>query len=209
MRTYRKLQPRDSLKDWGISTKEARAKCKSELSKLLNKSIIDPDASTTSDALALSDAAYSDLSKSSIDANSLANISFSLSLKMLNCLRKWSSWDKRVWRFSWIQEVISINTSSSAHNSAFSAWAFSSSSYKDSFCLSTWFPRKLLATENKKNLQRTLTITLSYHKAVLEILFKTAATAIRRNIHHTRYPVTTATSAIKRHYFTSCKHFRS
>ena len=97
------------------------------------------------------DTPCSDLFRSSINANSLANISFPFLLRTPNCLQKQSLWEKRARRFSWRQEVFSISTSSFARSSAFSAWFLSSFFCRDSFYLSAQFSRETISKESKRS----------------------------------------------------------
>ena len=88
------------------------------------------------------DASCSVFSNFSIDANSWENNFFSCSPKTPNCLRNWSSRDKKVWCFSLRREHFSINDNSFARSPASLAQALFNSSCKDNFCLSTQSPRR-------------------------------------------------------------------
>ena len=149
--TYRKLQPRGILEDWKISAKAAKTKGKSKSNRLLNGSTIEIDSGISA-AIVVLFAACSCSSRSLIDANSCANISFSLLPKIPNCLQRRSSRDRKVQRFSLRRKLFSISANSSAHNSASSAQALSNSFWIKSFFLLTQSPgtdqqRSLLVTE--------------------------------------------------------------
>ena len=137
--TYRELQPRGILENWGISAKAAKTKGKSESNRPLNGSTIEVDSGISAATVVLF-AACSCSSRSLIDANSCANISFSLLPRIPNCLRRQSSGDRRVQRFSLRRELFSISANSSARNSASSAQALSNSSWIESFFLLTQSP---------------------------------------------------------------------
>ena len=159
--TYRKLQPRGMLEDWGISAKAAKTKGKSKSNRPLNRSIIEVDSGISAATVVLF-AACSCSFRSSIDANSRANISFSLLPRISNCLQRQSTRDRRVRRFSLRCEFFSISANSSARNLASSAQALSNSSWIESFFLLTQPPetdqqRSLLVTE--KYLQSPCVIT--------------------------------------------------
>ena len=81
MRTHGKLQPRGGPEDEEILTKESRTEGENESNKLSNELTINSDTLTVSDSPMSLDISCSDLSRSSIDANSLANISFSFLLR--------------------------------------------------------------------------------------------------------------------------------
>ena len=149
--TYRELQPRSISEDWGISAKAAKTKGKSKSNRPLNGSTIEVDSGISAATVVLF-AACSCSSRSSINVNSRANISFSLLPRIPNCLQRQSLRDRRVQRFSLRRELFSISANSSARNSASSAWALSNSSWLESFFLLTQSPetdqqRSLLVTE--------------------------------------------------------------
>ena len=149
--TYRELQPRSILEDWGISAKAAKSESKSESNRPLNESTIEVNSGISAATVVLF-TACSCSSRSLIDANSRANISFSLLPRIPHCLQRRSSQDKRVQRFSLRRELFFISANSSARNSASSAQALSNSSWIESFFLSTRSPetdqqRSLLVTE--------------------------------------------------------------
>ena len=151
--TYRELQPRGILEDWGISAKAAKTKGKSESNRPLNGSTIEIDSGILAATVVLF-AACSCSFRSLIDANSRANISFSLLPRIPNCLQRQSSWDKWVRRFSLRRKLFSISANSSAHNSASSAQALSNSSWIESFFLST--------QSSETDQQRSLFVTEIY-----------------------------------------------
>ena len=103
------------------------------------------------DGLMFSDTPCFYLSKSLIDTSSLAKISFFFSLKTPNYLQRQSSQEKRAQHFSYKWEVFSISASSFACNLASFVQTLSSFSYKDSFCLSTWFFRETISKENRRS----------------------------------------------------------
>ena len=138
--TYREIQPRGISEDRGISAKAAKTKGKSESNRPLNGSTIEVNSGISAATVALF-AACSCPSRSLIDANSRANISFFLLLKISNCLRRRSSRDRRVQCFSLRRELFSISANFSARNLASSARALSNSSGIESFFLSTQSPK--------------------------------------------------------------------
>ena len=149
--TYRKLQPRGILEDWGILAKAAKTEGESESNRPLNESTIEVDSGILA-AIVVLFTTRSCSSRSLIDTNSRANISFSLLSRIPNCLQRRSSQDRRVRRFLLRCELFSISANSSARNSASFTWVLSNFSWIESFFLLTQSPetdqqRSLLITE--------------------------------------------------------------
>ena len=131
--------------------KVAKTEGKSKSNRPLNGSTIEVDWGILAATVILF-TACSCSSRSLIDANSRANISFFLLSRIPNCLQRWSLQDGRVWCFSLRCKLFSISANSSARNLASSAQALSNSFWIRSFFLSTQSPetdqqRLLLVTE--------------------------------------------------------------